>query len=229
MSGIAVIQDVGLKKILSYVTNSLMRQFTFIVLCFCCLVHISNGAPLSIKSQTAIPWTSASKMNISSQQTSLQKNSDRVWLVTKLATLLGPTIAIHIYHLTYKLYEKHEPIISAGLNEMLSGMQTGWPLFPKLNHTDILKTTNGIAINSYVSRVAEEVIKHANGQLREQAIMSRMQMDDDQYEFRKGISSDEIREVTKYSLKQVLSQGAGKYLSSEDKRMVEILISQIVL
>lgn len=205
-----------------------MRQFIFIGLCLCCLAYKSNGAPLSINSQTAIPWLSANKTSKSSSQISLHKNSDKVWLVTKLATLLGPTIAIQLYHIIYNLYERHEPIISAGLNEMLSGMQTGWPLFPKLNHTDVLKSANGMAVNSYVSRVTEEVIKHANEQLREQTIMSRMQMDDDQYEFRRGFPQEKIREVTEYSLNQVLSQGAGKYLSAEDKRMVEILIGQIV-
>lgn len=208
--------------------------------------HFSNAIPLANSSHRQFynqgPANLTSKSSNESNHylldytftpysSSFQTDSSRisgVWPVTKVVSLFGPTIAIFIYEKARDVYERYEPIVNAAVlefaqalhhavNSPYTGRSTFWLSSMPQGHT-----------NPQVTRVANEIIRLTNVRLRENAVISRIQMDDDQYELSRDMSASDVRKTAMKIMYSVLNAGSGKHLSSEEKSAVHALIASSV-
>lgn len=82
--------------------------------------------------------------------------------------------------------------------------------------------------NPFVLKIANEVIRLTNAKLREKAVVSRIQMDDDSYEFSKRQANSDVRDIAMRVVREVLARGSGKFLNDIEKKGVRVLIHQSV-
>lgn len=87
-------------------------------------------------------------------------------------------------------------------------------------------TRNGES--SFAVSVANDVIRIINRRLREQAVISRIQMDDDPFEFTRELTQHELRAVAADVLREVLRGGSGKFLEERDRPVVRRLVMRSV-
>lgn len=76
--------------------------------------------------------------------------------------------------------------------------------------------------------VANDVIRVINRKLRERAVVSRIQMDDDALEFRRMLSKRELREIADEVIRKILREGSGTLLEERDKSVVRGLVLRAV-
>lgn len=79
-----------------------------------------------------------------------------------------------------------------------------------------------------MTSVANEIIRLTNVRLRELAVVSRLQMDDDQYELSKSVSATHVRMTALRVMHYVLTKGSGRFLQPEEKIAVHALIASSV-
>lgn len=82
--------------------------------------------------------------------------------------------------------------------------------------------------SSFAVAVANDVIRIINRRLREQAVISRIQMDDDPFEFTRELTQNELRAVAEDVLREVLRQGSGKFLEERDRHVVRRLVMRSI-
>lgn len=151
-----------------------------------------------------------------------------VWPVTKIVSLFGPTIAIFIYGKARDAYERYEPFVNAAVLD-----------FAQTIHHAVQSPYSGRAIvwlssmpqshaNPEVTRTANEIIRLTNVHLREKAVISRIQMDDDQYELSRSMSATDVRNTALKVMRKVLQAGTGKRLTPDEKAAVHALIASSV-
>lgn len=145
-----------------------------------------------------------------------------VWRATRYATILGPTIAIFLYGRLYKLYEKYGPLVTAKLKEGLKHIVRNRD-FSAPRKSLSLRTSQR-ETSPYSLQVANEIIRMMNRRLREDAVISRIQMDDDQYEFSRIPSDGEMRKMAEEVMGEVMNDGAGKFLAAADKNVVRRMV-----
>lgn len=163
--------------------------------------------------------------------TSFQNDADRisgVWPITKIVSLFGPTMAIFLYERARDIYELYEPFISAAMIEFAQSVQHATKTPYNSDTVLSLSSMPNSPNNPHVTRIANEIIRLTNVRLRERAVVSRIQMDDDQYEFSKSMSASEVRNTAMHIMRNVLTRGSGQYLNDEEKAAVHSLISTSV-
>lgn len=154
-----------------------------------------------------------------------------VWPVTKVTSLFGPTIAIFLYDRVYNLYEQYRPFMSAAAidftRHLRAAVQSPYASRPLvwLSYMPAHDPSNS---NPRVTTTANEIIRLTNIRLREHAVVSRIQMDDDQFEFSKSLSPVQVRNTAIRIMNTVLSNGSGRYLQPEEKIAVHALIASSV-
>lgn len=166
-----------------------------------------------------------------SYPTNFRSDIDRVtgvWPITKIVSLLGPTLAIFAYEKARRFYELYEPFISVAMIEFAQSVQHTSKSPYNAEPVVSLSSMPQSQTSPHVTRIANEIIRLTNIRLRERAVISRMQMDDDQYEFSKNMSSSEVRGTAMQVMRGVLTSGAGQYLKNEEKIAVHALISSSI-
>lgn len=204
----------------------------FLLIFFC--TFAVNAAPLSIVPTNPVPVPEESRAvhSYNGNGKSSSSGSDGgvagVWGITKIASLLGPTIAIALYDEAHHLYERYEPFITAAIIDAIQGL-CGATNSPYMSKPVVwMSSMPPSHSNPHVTRVANEIVRITNARLRERAVISRIQMDDDQYEFSKATSATEVRNTALRVLRAVLNSGSGQFLGSEEKAAVHALISSSI-
>lgn len=147
-----------------------------------------------------------------------------VWRVTKYVSLLGPTVSIYFYNTLHNFFEKHGPILSARFQEVVQKLQSGDEREYTGSELQAISFVGANQENAYVLKVANEVIRITNTKLREKAVVSRIQMDEDQYELSRRHASTDVSRVAIAVLDDVLRNGCGAVLTPEDKSAVRSMI-----
>lgn len=162
---------------------------------------------------------------------SFQTDSSRVtgvWPVTRVVSLFGPTIAIFIYEKARDVYERYEPIVNAAVLDFVQALHHAVQSPYTTRSTFWLSSMPQSHTNPQVTHIANEIIRLTNVRLRENAVISRIQMDDDQYELSRDMSASDVRKTALKVMHNVLHIGSGKYLSPEDKSAVHALIASSI-
>lgn len=198
---------------------------------FLLLFLLTACGPVSLLT-TAAPLLSASHPNRTYPHGSALRtdsyNVPGVWQVTKVASLIGPTLAIFIYDKTRDAYERYEPFVSAALLDFVQSLHAA-AQSPYSTHPVIwLSSMPKSHPNPHVTSISNEIIRLTNVRLRERAVVSRIQMDDDQYEFTKAMSASDVRNTALQVMSAVLYNGSGQYLQPQDKAAVHALIASSV-
>lgn len=182
--------------------------------------RINNGSGHYIFGYILAPYSS-----------SFQTDSSRitgVWPVTKVVSLFGPTIAIFIYEKARDVYEKYEPVVNAAVLDFAQALHHAVQSPYTARSTFWLSSMPQSHTNPQVTRIANEIIRLTNVRLRENAVISRLQMDDDQYELSREMSTSDVRKTALKVMHSVLYAGSGKHLPPEDKSAVHALIASSV-
>lgn len=151
-----------------------------------------------------------------------------VWTVTKIISLTGPTVAIFMCKKVRDVFERYEPLVSTNLMEMVRTLQSETRSPLTVRGFLWLSALPEDRENAYVTKIANEVIRLTNARLRERAVISRIQMDEDQYEFSKRISGAEVRDIAYRVMEDVLGIGSGVYLTPVEKDKVRALVHRSV-
>lgn len=187
------------------------------------------AAPLFYTNTTQLPSFPPYPHDLYS--TSFRNDADRVsgvWPITKIVSLFGPTMAIFLYEKARDFYELYEPFISAAMVEFAQSVQHATKTPYNSDGVLSLSSMPSSPTNPRVTGIANEIIRLTNVRLRERAVVSRIQMDDDQYEFSKTMSASEVRNTAMQVMRNVLTRGSGQYLKDEEKGAVHSLISTSV-
>lgn len=120
-------------------------------------------------------------------------------------------------------YQKHEPFLQAMVEDY----------FEKLTHRGELRDRKPLSLklsarpleNIFVVTIARDIIRITNRHLREKTVISRIQMDDDEYDVSQRFLKTEIKDITKAVMDEVLQNGSGKFLNAEDKLAVRMVVS----
>lgn len=145
-----------------------------------------------------------------------------VWRITKYASLLGPTIAILLYDRLNHMYEKYEPFVTTKVKETLSNLTNE---FSRGSNGSIsLHSVPEMRESPYTLKVANEVIRLVNRRLREMAVISRIQIDEDHYELKRMVRGPELTLIAEEVLGDVFNTGSGKFLDESEKKVVQRLV-----
>lgn len=147
-----------------------------------------------------------------------------VWRITRYASLVGPTVAIFLYGRLSRMYDQYQPFVTAKVKESLNNLASRAELSLRDHGSHLLQPLPNRTESPYATTVANEVIRLVNRQLRERAVISRIQMDDDQYEFLNQVNPSEVKILTEGILDEVLLTGPGKFLDDNGKKMVKLLV-----
>lgn len=181
---------------------------------------ISFSHPLPTAS--SIPSKFRSEMYEQALRTTSRKPVG-VWKITKYSSILGPTVAIYLYKQVREIVERHEPFITAKIQDFVQRVAVGPETTAGASFNRPMP--NGNFRNPYVMKIANEIVRIANRRLRERAVLSRIQMDDDQYEFSRHVSASDVKELIQRVTVEVLTCGAGQFLKPDEKKAVQILLS----
>lgn len=151
----------------------------------------------------------------------------KVWRITRYSSILGPTLAIFLYEMFNGVFEKYRPLA-------MNTVRQAWVDFREASEFS-LRGRHAIPIHNahngeslFAMAVADDVIRIINRRLREQAVVSRIQMDDDPFEFTRELTQNELKAVAKEVLEEVLGAGSGKFLKEHDKNVVRRLVVRSV-
>lgn len=136
-------------------------------------------------------------------------------------------MAIFLYARLNQIYEKYEPIITTTVKETIRNLVTHGEFSPGTNSSIVLNPIPGRE-SPYALKVANEVIRLVNRRLREMAVISRIQIDEDQYEFKRMVQKPELKAIAEEVMAEVFDLGSGKFLSNSDKAIVRNLVKQSV-
>ncbi|CAN8067379.1 unnamed protein product [Agarophyton chilense] len=139
-------------------------------------------------------------------------------------SLLGPTVSIYIYNKLYNFFEKHGPLLSAKLQTVVKKLNSNSESEPERNRLRSIPKSLRKEDNPYVLKIANEVIRITNMRLREKAVVSRIQMDDDQYELSRKYAASDVARVAINVLEDVLESGSGVALDPKEKLAVRSMI-----
>lgn len=189
-----------------------------------CISSFSQALPLSVR-RNRLQKGYAQRLRTGDSK-SARHGVPGVWRITKYASIMGPTVAIFLYGKLNSLYERYEPILSTELKEGLKQVVTNRDFSVRRRALSLHR--NRGATNPYSLKVANEVIRIMNRRLREHAVISRIQMDDDQYEFNRLPSESEMRNIAEEVLKDVMQNGSGKFLPTEEKHVVRRMVMRSI-
>lgn len=180
----------------------------------------SDGLPVPVRGG----WINSSSQNARKVRAKrFMRKVPGVWRITKYASLLGPTVAIFLYSRLSNIYEKYEPILTTELREALRNFATNREFSPPGRRSVSLRTGRS-GNNPYVLKVANEVVRIMNRSIREHAVISRIQMDDDQYEFNRLPNGTELTQIAEEVIRDVMDTGSGKFLAEEEKDAVRKMV-----
>lgn len=184
-----------------------------------CFSSISVGLPLPVHTT----WRKVHSQNLGSLRTRRPRHKiPGIWRTTRYASILGPTVAIFLYSRLNSLYERYEPILTTELKEGLRYLATNRDFSSGRRALSLRTSRSGT--NPYSLKVANEVIRIMNRRLREHAVISRIQMDDDQYEFNRLPSDTDMRKIAAEVMRDVMDSGSGKFLPTEEKYVVRKMV-----
>ncbi|PXF50013.1 hypothetical protein BWQ96_00173 [Gracilariopsis chorda] len=149
---------------------------------------------------------------------------DGVWRITKVLSVLGPTVTLYLYNKFYNLCEKHGPIMSARIQAAMRALESDSDSGMATGRLRSISQSKRHKENPYVLKIANEVIRITNVRLREKAVVSRIQMDDDQYELSRRHAASDVTRITSRVLEDVLSNGSGTILNENEKAAVRAMI-----
>lgn len=134
-----------------------------------------------------------------------------------LSVLVSPSIAIFLFDKVCNIYEKYGPVILTRLQSKINDL--AWR-----RDGNGLISFSGAREDPFVMKIANEVVRITNARLREKAVISRLQMDDDQYSFTEYQPKAETRAMAMKVMSHVLKDGSGKFLDSVQQQRVRTLI-----
>lgn len=149
---------------------------------------------------------------------------DGVWRITKVLSVLGPTVTLYLYNKFYNLCEKHGPILSARVQAAMRALEFDSDSRMESGRLRSISQSKRHQENPFVLKIANEVIRITNVRLRERAVVSRIQMDDDQYELSGRHTASDVVRITGRVLEEVLNDGSGAILNEKEKSAVRAMI-----
>lgn len=194
------------------------RLCVFLIALFC-ILSLSAGLPLPTQSSPRSIQPTHRRPPHTKPTT---RRITGVWRVTRYASILGPTIAIYLYGRLTKLYEKYGPIVTTQLKEVLKYASSNRGLSAPRQSLSLRSSRR--ETTPYSLQVANEVIRKMNRRLREDAVIARIQMDDDQYEFNRLPSGSEMRQMATEVMREVMNEGAGKFLAPNERYVVRKMV-----
>lgn len=180
--------------------------FMLAVVCGLLLCVPTAGAPLSSIAAAKVKKLARASESAASMLALPESPVPGVWRLTRIASLLGPTPAIFLYRHISQLCDEYEPRV-----RMVG--RSIWRSFVPYAQPDFVGRPASVA----VQYTAKKILRVANQRLRERAMVSRMQMDDDQYEFMHGISYADVIDTTLRVQNEILEKGSAKSLTVSEK------------
>lgn len=199
------------------------KQMLFWLTTFC-FFSITTQLPLSVASLPRLK--SAHIQGV--RPKGIPNHVGGVWRITRLSSLLGPSVAIYLYGKLGDAYEKYEPMVSTMIMGSIKDQSLRNNKRFLREKTPSFSSSNEMSQNAYVLKVANEIIRITNRTFREKAIVSRIQMDDDQYELTKDLSVSEVRSIALQVMENVLESGSGRFLLLTEKDDVRKLVQKCI-
>lgn len=205
------------------------------LLLLCCLPPLASAIPVPLHADNSAHIShsrSPSPSPVTQPDFNFPPRKPRgVWKITKVVSIFGPTVAIFIYDKAHNLYEHYQPFLQAAFIDFVQHLHAAVhsPYASKpLVWLSSMPAHDPTDFNPRVTAIANEIIRLTNLRLREHAVVSRIQMDDDHYELSTSLSSEHVKLTALKVMRAVLTNGSGRYLQQEEKIAVHALIASSV-